>query len=483
MNKRILFGRNSRAVLKFLGPRSLQIMDHPPLIYPPCNRHRWKVLPLLVAGLESPKQAGLSRWFMSIALATAFLLVAVFSGCCSSKQCQLENVAKDWCMTIRASQVIPVYPLTEDVQPGDLFLVQTPIDKQQKIYNKKGFLPLDQHVARLNPQGYPNFYAHSFLTQTGSVVLPKDWARPGNANISYWQPAPHAGFPTYSFSVRRGEGINLAVPVDGVPVGLSLLNSDAASGTVTIDKSQTIGVDTVSLWRELEAWVSTNHDFLSFYAPNDKETNYLRVVTRIYTVGQIDVSLTDASSQSGGLDVGAAKPVNLLFPQLPNGQTNTSSTVAQNYTNGWSALQSMLAAVAQAAGSNNFLPGGSLRLAGASARTVALEETLAPPLVIGYLGFDCAILGQGILGPPIPTHAHLNQTVAGPSSYGADPNTSLIRNWLRANMVANQTSLLQFINAQPGGDTLKQSDIPYVLNQSKYATLRQQVVNHFALAQ
>src|SRR5580704_15318052 len=112
------------------------------------------------------------------ALLAGLCCVVPVGGCCTSKQCQLEHVAKDWCMTIRASQVIPVYPLTEDIQPGDLFLVQIPIDKE---YSQKGFLPLDQHIARLNPVGYTNFYDHSFLSVTGnSITLPRDWAHPGD---------------------------------------------------------------------------------------------------------------------------------------------------------------------------------------------------------------------------------------------------------------------------------------------------------------
>jgi hypothetical protein len=54
------------------------------------------------------------------------------------------------------------------------------------------------------------------------------------------------------------------------------------------------------------------------------------------------------------------------------------------------------------------LPGGSLRLAAASARSVSLDETFDPPLMLGYLGFDCVLYKGGILGPPIPTHAVLN---------------------------------------------------------------------------
>jgi hypothetical protein len=50
----------------------------------------------------------------------------------------MEDVARDWSVVIRASQVVPVYPLTEDVQPGDIFLAQTPIDKQVKLCGHRG---------------------------------------------------------------------------------------------------------------------------------------------------------------------------------------------------------------------------------------------------------------------------------------------------------------------------------------------------------
>ncbi len=60
------------------------------------------------------------------------ILILTVAGCATtnSSSKQLERIAKDWCLSIRASQVIPVYPLTEDIQPGDVFLVQTPVDKQ-----------------------------------------------------------------------------------------------------------------------------------------------------------------------------------------------------------------------------------------------------------------------------------------------------------------------------------------------------------------
>ena len=54
------------------------------------------------------------------------LSVGLLCGCRTTES-QLARVAKDWCLTIRSSQVLPVYPLTEDLQPGDVFAVQTPL--------------------------------------------------------------------------------------------------------------------------------------------------------------------------------------------------------------------------------------------------------------------------------------------------------------------------------------------------------------------
>lgn len=342
--------------------------------------------------------------FAMSVLATC-LLVLAGCGTTKPKQTQLERVAKDWCLTLRASQVMPVYPLTEDVQPGDVFLVQVPIGRQQELYVEKGFLPLDNHLIRLHPNGYSDFYSHSFLDDTTNT-LPHDWIRPGNTNA--WIMAPHAAFPSYSFSVRKGQGINLAIPIQGVPVGLSLMNSDAADGTVTIKDARTLGVDMVSLYQQLQGWAKTHKDLLSTYATADGPTNYLRVVSRIYATAGMDVSLRDASVSQGGAEVGAAKPVEALFVKVPAGNTNSTEVNAQNYTNALGILNRSLTASLAKDAAGNILPGGSVRITAAGSRTISLREDFDPPLVLGYLGFDCIILEDGSPGEPIPTYAHLN---------------------------------------------------------------------------
>ena len=136
------------------------------------------------------------------------------SGCGTTKQSahQLERVAKDWCLSVRASQIIPVYPLTEDVEPGDVFLVQTPYEDQIKVYESKGFLPLENLVTRLHPQVYSEFYSKGYgITGTG-IIPPRLWqfppppgyGRPGGRLSSSAPPTCSAGCRTRTVPSSRG---------------------------------------------------------------------------------------------------------------------------------------------------------------------------------------------------------------------------------------------------------------------------------------
>jgi hypothetical protein len=218
--------------------------------------------------------------------------------------------------------------------------------------------------------------------------LPVTWLAPGNANA--WAAAPGASFPTYSFSARRGAGFNLALPIQGVPVGLSLLGGDAAQGSVTIAEAKTYGVDTVSLYEDLTKWAAKRGSFLAHFAPGEDRQNYLRVISRVYLTGNLTVSLQSARSAGGGLSAGAPKPVDIVSVN-PGDKPEAISKSIQS-----------------AAGGAAALPGGSLRVVAASANAITLREDFARPLIIGYLGFDVAIGANGALGPPIPTHAVLS---------------------------------------------------------------------------
>jgi hypothetical protein len=353
------------------------------------------------------------------------LVCAIAAACSTSRRSQLQRVAKDWCETIRASQVIPVYPLTEDLQPGDVFLVRRPIAEQHCEYARRGFLPLDEHLERLQPDGYGRFYERSFDDALRSGKLPGSLQRPGAPRegggtgedsgadaAGAWQAAPGAAFPSYSFSVRRGGGLNLAVPVQGVPIGLALLGADAAEGSVALEDVRTLGVGTIALDTQLRAWARRpeNRAFLANFGAESAPPAFLRVVTRVYVASRVDVSLRATSTRSGGVDAGKAAPIDLLQADVPDdggGDTDAATGYAQGLAvvNG-SLLASVDNVVSRPAGA--FPAGGSLRVTAASQRAMSMKETFDPPLVFGYLGFDVAILPGGELGAPIPTLAVLD---------------------------------------------------------------------------
>lgn len=410
----------------------------------------------------------------------AVTLIAFCGGCAGlSRQSELEQVAKDWSMTIRASQIIPVYPLTEDLQPGDVFLVQVPIDKQQTVYAEKGFLPLDNMICRVYPKGYKDFYKNSFFTGS-DLILPKDWL---TAN-PVWSSAPTAKFPTYSFSVKRGGGFNLALPVQGVPIGLSLLGGDAAYGSIVIADAKTYGIDVISLEKDVRDWArgKEEKEFLANFSPGDGRQNYLRVVNRVYLTGKLNVAIQSGRSGSAGVSAGANKPVDVIAPGVgADAEKNTMET----YTNNLNKLNGMLEEAlkkTKIGDADQFLPGATVKVVVASSNSISLDETFLRPVVIGYLGFDMQIGPAGELGPPIPTHAILLNEVKYPTSkYLKDTSSEILRNfWMPDGKNPdpnNETKLKEWMKKNQ-----LEVSIPFFLYSEMYKEARAKAVTDLKLS-
>lgn len=334
----------------------------------------------------------------------------LFGGCQDSRSYEksLQDVAKNWCLTIRASQIIPVYPLTEDLQVGDVFLVSQPVDRQHLQYTQKGFLPLTRHLDRIDPGDFSRFYKLSFADPDDApLTLPKDWFMTGDPEDM--SRAPGMSFPEYSFAITDSGGVNLAIPVQGVPIGLSLLNARQATGRVTIKNAKTYGLDLVTLYPKILKWEKQHHDLLVHYAADPKKEeaqryHYIRVISRVCLTGEIAVSLDSSKTGSGGISAGAPKPVELLTPV--KAQEDKEAEAITNYTNSIDILNEMLSK-SLTEESTGVLPGGTVKVLTASANSISMKETFARPHVVGYLGFDMAIDEFGYLGPPIPTMAVL----------------------------------------------------------------------------
>lgn len=354
------------------------------------------------------------------------VVLACLGLACASTKKELERVAKDWCLTIRASQVLPVYPPNEDVQPGDVFLVQVPLAEQTSIYEDKGFLPLDQLVTRLHglQADYEAFYAASYWEPSYAMVPhprpgapdPRSSSSPSNEPPNHLQVvAPRVAFPAYNFSVTKGGGLNLALPLSGVPVGLGVMGASEATGTVSLEDAFTIGLDVAPLYLKLKKWWNTpgvRSEFTRVSAQLDGEFLYLRVVNRVFTSHRVVVSLTNQDAAGAGVDAAAAKVPTLLDFEQDDGGPASAGEVkssAEAYREALDALSGTL---------NGSEAGGSVRFAQASSRSVTMDETFARPLVIGYHGFDVPVFPNGELGAPIPSFSLITGQVGAPKDIG-----------------------------------------------------------------
>jgi len=324
-------------------------------------------------------------------------------------------------------------------------------------------LPLDQLLVRLQPTNYPSFYLGAYGI-AGHTNTPYHWKSAESSHQTHdLGEAPRAAFPSYSFTVAHGAGLNLALPVQGVPVALNLIGTANAHGAITIHDAFTYGIDMLSLREQVENWSREHSADLAELAPTGNRTNYLRVVSRVYLAGRVNISIFNDESAGVGGSAGVGKSVSALS-LLPNDAVaNFNSTLGSLGTNVESAS----------------LPGGSLKLVAASSRSVSLDEAFPKPLVIGYLGFDLPILADGRLGPSVPTHARLNRLRINPTRvtiFGDDQNSTKIDRWLKSDP-QNRGRLRIWLDEQGYND----HGVTNIIWGNQYADLRVNLVSHFRI--
>jgi len=388
------------------------------------------------------------------------LCLLAFLAACATESKELERVAKDWCLTIRASQVLPVYPLSEDVEPGDIFLVDTSLADQAHAYEEKGFLPLDQLVTRLRGLPYDAFYQDGYFKNPYGQV-PHE--RP-SADTS--PSAPKVAFPAYSFRVDKSGGLKLALPLSGVPIGLGLLGSSQAQGSVTIRDASTYAIDGEALARKLYGWWNADADVREAFGAIARDTLrpvYLRAVTRVFLARGVTVSLV--SLDAGGAGVDAGVPPQIELQKLAMEEPDIAPRAAAAYRD----------ALATIGGP----PGGAVRLVQASSRAVTMEEDFDRPLVLGYLGFDVRIFPDGDLSAPVPSFATIAQGSTAlesvkAMSFGEDRSTALLEKFLED--PANEQKLRAWLAEK--GLTVEPTNFLYDADQ---AGARAEAVAHFGL--
>ncbi len=360
----------------------------------------------------------------------SIMFCSLFLAGCPSATTQLEDVAKDWSKTIRASQVIPIYPLDDDTQPGDIFIVPTSLKNQAKTYEDKGFLPIQQHVHRLKDLDYQAFYKAEYWDDTYAFT---PHVRPQKNTVVK---APRAAFPSYNFEINTSKGVKLALPIKGIPVGLGFMGASKAFATVSLSDAYTYGTSGSEVYAKLLDWYKKDpkiKETLASMALTSEDEIYLRIITRIYTVKKIDVTITNLDSKTAGGDAGAAQSITL--PDISN-------LSKANVTQATQAYQAALNALSQPL--NGGLPGGSFRFTQATERAVSMHETFDTPIVVGFVGFDVRVFENGVLSAPIPSFS----TLSGQAKVEAfKPALSLTKRYLVwLNKPGNRNKAAQVLN-------------------------------------
>ena len=348
---------------------------------------------------------------------------------------------------------MPLYPLEEDIRPGDVFLTTNSIDSEIDSWNRQGFLPLVNRYARIPIESYryTDFYAN-----TSDKTDPPSFTR-----------QPKTAFPSYTFKVDKRGALGLAIPLSSVPVALSVSGARRATGSVVLGGASTQGLPDMQMHEIIIEWASDKEVKMALKRKADmarwlqKGTSrynplILRVVTRVFSVSNANVSLSFQQASGFGVQAGSppdtpellgtseedyqkritelnqtielqqelneAEPVEMPVDSLSVTTDSKISSLkaelqAVKQLQAMNQIQALRRNLERKAMINEFggfiLPGGAGRITGLTARGITMKETFEKPLVVGYWASEYLVLGDG----SIVQIGDLNNLLNNPDEY------------------------------------------------------------------
>ncbi len=328
---------------------------------------------------------------------------------------------------------MPIYPLEEDIRPGDIYLVDKSIDSEVSTWNRKGFLPLNNRFGRMHipKKLFESFYSNSHVASD---------------SVSFSRP-PKAAFPSYTFEIDKRGALGLALPLNSVPVAISASGAQSATGSVVFTGAETRGLPDLIMQRQVDRWQKDHRKALSNRAKYTDHPLILRLITRVFTIKGATVSLAFSKESGANLQVGSTsatnptlstrpfdkdkpltkdyegliteinKNIELMQVSIDNDSNGVSEQDKKTLSEEVNSLKDELAAIKKleereklrnlkrkierGAMEGQFggylLPGGGIKVVGRSARGVTMSETFDRPLVLGFWATEYSVTDEGSL--------------------------------------------------------------------------------------
>jgi hypothetical protein len=345
-------------------------------------------------------------------------LAGAFGGCVQIKP---GTAAREWSLTMREMQIVPVFPPREGVQPGDLYFIESDqlagndglaITESQL---RKGFLPIGSWLGRVDLRSeLAMIYANDVTFAPTPLSTSVDDAA-GQARGALPQPikeqpisSPDAdgllrprvvAFPEFMSATFSSGDVSALVPVEALNIAASAGFTDQRSVKLSLPIAEWYGVpSTLALDRILRGdqlidgpglrvdqikRLFDGRAGLSDGAGGGRPQRiFLRLVTEVYMARAVDVSVSQQRSQGARLSV---KPLGTPPAEGTGAATPATAPVDSTGTDPDPvALARQLNTQLDSAMAGLALPGGSVRFVSAGVSGVSMRRMYERPVVVGY---------------------------------------------------------------------------------------------------
>jgi len=274
----------------------------------------------------------------TMCIGCVIFLVASIGGCVTTPR---GAAAREWSLTLREMQIVPVFPPREDVYVGDVYAVdQDELKKIEEDFGAahEGFLPISILAAHIPvEQAASAFYAArpSFPKTDLTDADPSNAAQPTDGSDIYTSGDTSrlriVGFPEFmSATITQGD-ISAFIPTEAVNIGAAAGFTHSQQVKLTIPVAESYAFPAAQMFNAAEAALKDSGIGKMFGAdlvlvPDGAVIGHLRLITEVYYTRVIDVSFFNSQSRGARVDAKINPAAGLPVPATPSAPSTPGGT-------------------------------------------------------------------------------------------------------------------------------------------------------------